>query len=117
MHTGVPARAVQHEHDLLVRAGPDLARKLGQFDFEEGDTDRRGQMEDRPPRSGMDEADEVTPFEAVAHSGNRTLSDRRPDAAQQRFQADAMFIGRPQLDLGVGKGAGHRPQQGTQVFF
>jgi hypothetical protein len=45
----------------------------------------------------------------VAHEGNRPLANRRPDPAQQRFQADAMFINGPQLDLRVRKGSGDCP--------
>ena len=74
-HAGVPARAVEDEHDLLLRAGSDLARECGEFDFEEGNADGGGQMEERAARGGMDEADEVAPGEAVPHR-------RRPGAAQ-----------------------------------
>jgi len=45
----------------------------------------------------------------MAHYGNRAVADRGPDAPQQRFEADAMFIGRPQLDLRLREGGGDRP--------
>ena len=63
----MPARAIQHEHDLFAGAGADLTGEGRQLDFEERDTDRCGQMEDRPPGGGMDEADEGAPVVAVLH--------------------------------------------------
>ncbi len=83
----------------LVGTGPDLAGELGQFDFKDGNADGGGQMEERATRGGMDEADEIAPGEAVLHDGDRALPDRRPDPAQQRLEADAMLVGRPQFDL------------------
>jgi len=63
----MPARAIQDEDDLFAGAGADLTGEGRQLDFEERDTDRCGQMEDRPPGGGMDEADEVAPVVAVLH--------------------------------------------------
>lgn len=51
----------------------------------------------------MDEADEVAPGNAVLHDGGGPLPDGRPDAAQQRFEPNAMFVGRPQFYLRLGK--------------
>lgn len=102
--TGMPARTIEDEHDLLGWTGTYLARELGQLDLEHGDTDRRGQMEERAPGGGMDEADEIAPGEAVLYRGNWTLTNRRPDLAQQWLEADAVFVGRPQFDVGLGEG-------------
>ncbi len=33
---GMPARAIEHEHDLLAGTGSRLASELGQLDFKEG---------------------------------------------------------------------------------
>jgi hypothetical protein len=88
-----------------------LAGELGQHHLKEGDTDARDQMEDRPARGGMHEADEIAPGKAGLHGRNGPLADRCPDAPQQGFQADAMLIRCPQLDLGVGECRGHRLQQ------
>jgi hypothetical protein len=66
-------------------------------------------MEDGPSRGGMDKADQIPPGEAMLHAGNGPLSNRGPDAPQQRFAADALFVGRPQLDLRVRKGGRDRP--------
>jgi hypothetical protein len=36
-------------------------------------------------------------------SGNGSLANRRPDPMEQRLEANAMFVGGPQLNLRVGK--------------
>ena len=59
----------------------------------------------------MDKADEVAPLEAVLDGGNRTLANRRPDPPEQRFEADPMFIGRPQLHLRMRERRRHGLQQ------
>jgi hypothetical protein len=48
----------------------------------------------------------------VLHPRHWSLANRRPDAAQQRFQANPMFVRRPQLNVRVGKGGGDLAQQG-----
>jgi len=65
----------------------------------------------------MDEADDVAPLKAVLHHRHRPLTDRRPDAPQQRLQADTMLVGRPQLDLGVREGGRHCLQQRSHFFL
>ena len=108
---GVPAGAIEHEHDLLARTGPRLTGKLGQLHFKEGNAHGRGQMEEGAARSRMDEADQIAPGEAMLDGGDRALPNGRPDAPEQRFQADPMFVGGPQFDLGARKGGRHRLQQ------
>ena len=44
--TGVPAGAIEDEHDLLAGARPRLTGKLGQLHFKERDADRGRQMEE-----------------------------------------------------------------------
>jgi len=115
--TGVPAGAVQDEHDLRVRPGAHRFRELGQFHLEEGDRDARGQMEDRATGGGMDEADDVAPSEAVAHAGDRTPADGGPDPSQQRLQADTVLVSGPEFHAGPGERGGYRPQQRAHVFL
>lgn len=91
----MPARAIEDEHDLLAGTGPRLARKLRQLHLEEGNTDCRGQMKEGPTRGGMDTADQVTPGEAMLHDRRGPLPNGRPDAPEQRFEANAMFVGGP----------------------
>ncbi len=65
-------------------------------------------MEEGAAGGGMDKADEIAPGKAVLHRGDGTLTNRRPDPAEERLEADAMFIGGPQFDLRPRKGGGDR---------
>ena len=96
-HAGrFPARPIEHEDNLLAGTGSHGAHA-------------GGQMEEGPTRSRMHNANEVTPGEAMAHHGDGALADRGPHPTQQWLEADAMFIGRPPLDLRLREGGGDRP--------
>ncbi len=75
----VPAGPIQDEHDLLVRAGVDLAGERLQLDLEERDTDGRGQLKDGAPRGGLHKADQGAPFKAVLHGRQGPLAIATPD--------------------------------------
>jgi hypothetical protein len=94
----VPARAIQDEHDLLGGARSHALCKGHQLRFEEGDAHRGGQMKHRTPGGGMHEAHEIAPLIAVLDGRKGPLSVKTPDFVQDRFQADAMLIDRPELD-------------------
>lgn len=113
LETRMPARAIEDQHDLFVGTRAHLAGEFGQLDLKERDADGGREMEDGPPRGGMDEADEIAPFKAVLHARHRPLANRRPDPAQQRFEADPVLIDRPQLDAGVRERRGHLAQDGS----
>jgi hypothetical protein len=119
---GMPPGAVEHEDDLLLGAGADLPGEGGEFHLEQVDADRGGQVEDGAPRAdrgGVDEAHQPTPGEAVLHRGVGPRAGRRPRAAQERFEPDAMLVGRhhsPQLDRRLGEGVGHRTDEPPYVF-
>lgn len=117
MDAGMPPGAIEDEHDLLAGTRPCLMCKCGELHLKDGDTHRRGQMKDGPSGGGMDEADEPAPGKAVLDQRHGSLAPRRPEAAQERLQADAMFVGGPEFDLGVGKGGGDRLQQGPYLFL
>ena len=70
---------------MFAGAGTDLPREGGQLDFEERDTDGRGQVKDRAARGGMDEAHQIAPCEAVLHRGEGTLAVKAPDFVQDRL--------------------------------
>jgi hypothetical protein len=108
LDAGVPAGPIEHEDDLLARTSADLAGELRQLHLKHGDADGGGQMEERPARGGMDKADEVAPGEAVLDGSDGPLPNGRPDAAQERLQANAMLIGGPEFDRGAGKGGSDR---------
>lgn len=113
----VPASAIQHQHDLLVGSGPRLLGESSELDLEDLDTHIRGEVEKGATRGGMDEADEVAPGEAVLYDGveSRTAT-RRPDAPEQRFEANSMLVGGPELDPGMGKRGGHLAQEWPYLF-
>ena len=113
----MPARSVKHQDDLLGGTGSRLTREFCQLDFKERDADRGGQMEEGAAGGGMDEPDEIAPGEALLHGGDGPLADRRPHPPQERFQANAMFIGGPQLHLSMGKGGGYRTYERSDLFL
>ena len=77
----MPARAVEDQGDLLGGSGSCLARKGGEFGFEERDTDAGRQMEEFYARGGMHKVDEIAPGVAMLDRREGTLPDRRPDKA------------------------------------
>lgn len=113
----VPTRAIQHEHDLLLGPRPDRTGKDSELRLEQRDGDRGGQVKEGPARGRMDKADEIAPLEAVLDGGERSLPDRRPHAAQHRFEANAMLIRGPELHVGLGERRRHRPQQRADLFL
>ncbi len=56
----------------------------------------------------MNEPDQIAPGVAVLDNGDWSLPLRRPDPAQERLQPDAVLVGRPQLDSGLGEDGRHR---------
>ncbi len=102
MSAGMPAGAVEHQDDLAVRPRPGVFGKVGQFEAEHVGVDGGGGVPDRPPRLGMNKADQVTPLIARLYGDDRALTGQRPDRAQDRLQTDAVFVGCPNLDLGLG---------------
>jgi hypothetical protein len=113
----MPARTVQHEHDLFARACTDLLGKCLEFHGEELDAHRRRQVPHCTPRGGMHEADDVAPRIAMLDRGDGALARERPGLAQNGLEANAMFVHGPQLDGRVGKGRRHLPQQRGQMLL
>ena len=81
-HAGMPAGAVEDEHDLLGGAGAHRAAKGASSTSKRG-VDRRGEVEERAAGGGMDEPDQIAPDEAMLHEGDWVAahSAPRPDAA------------------------------------
>jgi len=59
----------------------------------------------------------VEPLEAMLDGDTRAGPFARPDPAQDRFEPNAMLIGRPQLDRGLGKRLLHRFHLLREVFL
>src|SRR5579859_2789928 len=68
-------------------------------------------MPEGAARGRMDEGDEVAPVVARLDGRQRAVPRQGPDAFEQRFQADAMLVGRPPFDGRFGKRWGHRTAQ------
>ena len=66
---GFPPGAIEHQHDLLGRAGPHLASEGGELHLEERDRDAGRQVEHGAAGGGVDKPDQVAPGEAVPHTG------------------------------------------------
>src|SRR5436190_20781588 len=97
----VPAGVVELQHDAPVRPGADRFGKVSEHAFEIDLADAVGDVPYRAAGGWLDEARHVEPLEAMMPERNGTLADRRPHAARDRLQADAMLIARPDLDFGA----------------
>jgi hypothetical protein len=109
----VPARAIQHEHDLLGRTRTHGGGKGGEFRFKGGHAHRGGEVKDGATGGGMHKAHEVAPLIPMLDRSEGTLVVQSPDLAQDGFQANAMLVHGPQLNRGVRKGRRHLTQQGA----
>ena len=119
LEAGMPARTIQHQHDLPLWASADLARKLGQLHFEEWNADRSGQMKDSAalrPRGGMHKTDQIAPIVAVLDRCGGAHAVEAPGLVQNGFQADAVFVDRPELDARLGVRGRDRLDDRTQLF-
>ena len=94
----MPARAVEHQDDVLVGAGAHLGGERGQERAEQGGVDAVGDEPHDLARGWSDEAVQIKPLVSVMAAGGRTAAAWRPDLAQDRFQAEAVFVERPDFD-------------------
>lgn len=113
----MPARAIEDEHKLFAWTGADLPRERRQLYLEQGNGDGGRQMEDGATRGWVDKADDIAPLVAVLHWRHWSLPYRSPNPPQNRFEADAVFVGGPQLDLRVRKGRRQASQEWTKLFL
>lgn len=114
---GMPARLVQHQHNLLAWPCADRVRKGGELCLKEGDRDTCGQMPDGAARGGMDEADQIAPAVAVLDDRYRPLANRRSHPPDQRLEPNAMLIHRPQFHLGLWVSSGYRLDKRADLFL
>ena len=94
----MPARAVEHQDDVLVGAGARVGGERRQERAEQRGVDAIGDEPHDLARGGPNEAVQIEPLVAVMAAGGWTAATRRPDLAQDRFQAEAVFIERPDFD-------------------
>lgn len=98
----MPTGIVELQHDALGGASADILGKIGEDRLEHLFANRCGNVPYRLASRRFDEAGDIQPFEAVLAKRYGTLALPRPDAPDDRLQADAVFIGRPQLDGRLG---------------
>ena len=96
---------------------PTVWAKAASSASKSGMRDAGRQVKDRATRGGMDKADDVAPGKAMPHDRCGSLANRGPHSTQQRFQADSVFIHRPQLYPCRRKRGRDRTYQGAQVFL
>ena len=94
----VPARAVEHQDDVLVGTGADLGGERRQQCAEQGGVDAIGDEPHDLARCWPDEAIKIKPLVAVMTAGGWAAAAWRPDLAQDRLQAEAVFVERPDFD-------------------
>src|SRR3954471_1046606 len=113
----VPARAVEHQDDVLVGTGADLGGERRQQRAEQRGVDTVGDEPHDLAGGWPDEAIKIEPLVAVMAAGGRTASARRPDLAQDRFQPEAVFVKRPDLDRNRRFGALEFGDAGQELFL
>jgi hypothetical protein len=106
---GMPARLVEHEHDLLPGAGADRLGEGAELGLKDRDGGGRGQVPEGTARGRVHKADQIAPAKAVLHDGTGPLANRGPDPAEERLEADPVLVQRPGLDLRLGEGGRDRP--------
>jgi hypothetical protein len=111
----VPARSIQHQHDLLLRAGLCLPSESSELRLEERDAHARRQMKQRPSRRRLHKAHQIAPLIAMLDRSQRTLLLDTPDLVQKGFEPNAVLVYGPELDGGLREGRGDLAQQGTQT--
>src|SRR5260221_2750686 len=115
--TRMPARSVEHQHDLLAWPGSHLLREVGERTSEQVDADGGGEMPMDAPRRWMQEAGEVAPLVARVQVHHRALPARRPDTSDNRFEPDAVLIHRPDLHPSVRRLHRERRYLAAQLFL
>src|SRR3954463_10463255 len=88
----VPAGVVEDEDDDPVATGPGFAGEEGEERLEERLRHPVRQVPEDLARGRLHEGDHVEPLEAVVAGGARSLAFRRPDAAEDRLQPDAVLV-------------------------
>ncbi len=113
----MPARAVEHQDDVLVEAGANLSGERPQERAEQRGVDAVGDEPHDLTRGRSDEAVQIKPLVAVMAAGGRTAATWRPDLAQDRFQSEAVFIERPDFDRDRRVGSLELADAGLELFL
>src|SRR6185295_4338545 len=95
---GVPAGAVEPEHDDAIPSRPGLTRKQGQERREERLGDAVRDVPEHLAGDRLHEGGHIKPLVAVVAERDRPLTLGRPHPPDNRLQADAVLVRGPDLD-------------------
>lgn len=97
----MPAGLIKDQDNTFGRAGPDSLSEVGEGQVHEFDHDRRQEQPLGSSGLGMHETVDVQPLVARLHRDARTTAFAHPDAPEDGFEADIVFIHIPQFHLGL----------------
>ncbi len=112
----VPAGIVDLQHDALVGPGANRLGKIRENEFEHLLADGGGDVPHRPAGRGLNEPGDIEPLETMMTEGDRPLPDRRPHAARDRLETNAVFVHRPDLDRRARMSAPLRGRRALEFF-
>lgn len=114
---GLPACLIEDEQDPLGRACADGLGEMRQGNRKHIRPHRRQEQPLGLSGSRLHKTVDVEPLEAMLDGDTRPGPFTHPDPAQDRFESNAVLIGRPQLDRGLGKRLLHRVQLLREFFL
>ena len=113
----MPARAVEHQDDVLVEAGANFGGERRQERAEQSGVDAVGDEPHDLAGGWSDEAVQIKPLVAVMATGDGAAAAWRPDLAQDRLQSEAVFVERPDFDRDRRVGALELADTGLELFL
>ena len=111
------AGVVENQDNAALASGAGLAGERRQHRFEHQLADAIEQVPDCLAAGRLNEGDDVEPQKAMMAERNRSFADRRPDAATDRLQADAVLVGGPDVDRTARGCRGDFPDRGSAFFL
>jgi hypothetical protein len=100
----MPRGPIEDQENFFCAANAFGVSKGRQGDLHGGGVDGGQDQPTRPAIAGMDKAVHVTPFVPMGADGNRSVSPSRPHAPDDRLQASARLVMRPDFDGRVRNG-------------
>lgn len=113
---GMPPRIVEHEQDMMIGTSPHLTRKGCQDLREARSVDGGHQQPTGGTRRRTDKAIEIEPFIPLMHRRDGTGSSSCPHPPPERFEANTMFIERPERQRYPWVNGLHLPNDVGQFF-
>ena len=113
----VNACVVENQDNAALAFDAGLAGERRQHRFEHRLADAIEQVPDCLAAGRLNDGDDVEPEKAMVPERNRTLADRRPDAATDRLQTDAMLVGGPDFNRAARGCRGDFLDRGRKFFL